>query len=316
MEVLSDIFFNSTFGEEEMKKEKGVVQEEILQCEDDPSDLCHVLLSKAYFGDAGLGRPVLGTEQTVASFTREQILEYISGHYRAERTVVSIAGNIEEDRAIELVKKYFGGAKFKNGAEPKEVKRKINDSSNYAFKIKPIEQANLAIGYPAYKYNDQMSIAASLASNILGGGMSSRLFQVLREELGIVYEVYSTLSEYKDCGKLIIYLGTNPATLDKAVKAVKDILHSLKKDGITQKEFLKGKEQLKTGLVLGAEKSYSIMRAAAVKALMANEEFNIDKTLSKINAVKLEDVNLAIRHMLNDEKACAGYVGKEKFSWA
>ncbi|MCL2630590.1 MAG: insulinase family protein [Firmicutes bacterium] len=311
MEVLADIFFGSVFSAGEIKKEKGVVLEEISKYEDDPSDLCIDILYQGFFGEGSLGRPVLGTRETVSSFTRKQILDFISAHYTPQNTVISLAGNITEEEAIKLTNKYFG-EKFKNTALSAPAPERKFPAVQLSQEQKDIEQAHLVFGFPAYCYNNEMSVASAISANVLGGGMSSRLFRVLREELGIVYEVYASVSEYKTHGMLTVYLGTNPDSLTTAISAVKQILTDIKENGVTEKEFLKGKEQLKTGLVLGSEKSYSIMRASAVRLLLANEEFSLDKAMERINAVTIEKVNKAISQMLIFNEMCAGFVSKTR----
>jgi predicted Zn-dependent peptidase len=312
-EVLADIFFNSVFDKEEIEKEKGVVLEEIAKSEDDPADLCYDLLYSAYFGDTGLGRPILGTVETVNSFTQSDLFSFKNAHYLPKNTIISIAGNVSEQKALEIVKKLFE-PNFKNtNAVQKAVKTEelYDIKSRTVARDKPIEQANIALGFPAYKYNDKMSIAAALVSSILGGGMSSRLFQEIRENLGIAYEVYSSITEYSPVGFFSIFVATNLKQVENAIKAVKDIVCAVKEKGITQKEFLKGKEQLKSGVVLGAERSYSVMRAAA-RALFAGEIFSVDKTLNKIKEVTIEDVQAAANYMLDAENMSVGYVGKSK----
>ncbi|MFA5450056.1 MAG: pitrilysin family protein, partial [Clostridia bacterium] len=183
-DVLSDMFFNATLTEENIQKEKGVILEEISMCEDDPTDLVMTLLSEAYFGNSGLGRSILGTPDTVNSLDANTLREYMAGLYTADNLVLAVAGNINFDAVNALVKKYFEQklSKIKKKAivcEPPDIRPRSLS------KIKPIEQSNIAFAFPSYKYDDRISLSVALLSNVLGGGMSSRLFQKLREELSL-----------------------------------------------------------------------------------------------------------------------------------
>lgn len=310
MEMLSDIFFNATFTHDSIEKEKGVVLEEISMCEDDPADLCMDLLSLAYYGDSGLGRPILGKAETVKSFTADMMRKFISDHYSADNVVITVAGNAEHDRIYKLVEKYFEKP-FVNKTRKESKVTPPDKASRLMTRSKAIEQANIAFAFPAYRYNHDLSLSVSLLSTVLGGGMSSRLFQKLREELGLVYDIYTTQSEYLKEGYFVIYLATNPATAVQAVKAVKEVLNVIKKDGITEREFLKGREQLKSAIVLGAERAASIMRAAGSRALLANKTFDLNERLDDINKITMDNINEVINYIFDFEKASASYVGRE-----
>lgn len=310
MELLSDLFFNATFTDENIEKEKMVVLEEIHGSEDDPSDLCHDLLSAAYFGDSGLGRPILGTEARVQSFTRDDILDYMKRHYTADNTVLSVAGNITLAKLMPLVERYFD-TQFQAKTRAPRPPHKTSKRSRIQTKEKPIEQVNLAYAFPAGKYGAREKQAVSLLANVLGGGMSSRLFQKVREELGLVYDIYAAPFEYQEEGYFTVFLATSPNYVQKAVDAVRDVICALVEEGITAEELYKGKEQIKSGLILGTESSRAVMRAAASRALLLNKTFDIKKEYKKVDALTLEDVNRALRKIFRFEKVAASYVGKK-----
>lgn len=309
MEMLSDIFFHATLTEENIEKEKGVVIEEINMCEDDPADLCLDNLSKAYYGDGGLGSSILGTAETVKSFTPEMIRRYMDEHYTAGNVVIAAAGNIDFNMIKELAIRYFEANFITKGSKKTYLTGDVQ--SRLIPRFKPIEQANLAFAFPSYNYDNDKSLAAALLSNVLGGGMSSRLFQKLREEMALVYDIYATESEYKPDGLFIIYLGTNPASVCKAVTAVRDVILTMISEGITEREFKKGKEQLKSAVVLGAERAISIMRAAGSRAILTNKTFDLDERLDAINNITLDDIKEVVSFIFDFNKVSASYVGKE-----
>ncbi|MDE6850430.1 MAG: insulinase family protein, partial [Clostridia bacterium] len=213
-EILSDLFLNSVFPEEEMKREKGVVVEEISMNEDTPDDLCLDLLSKAFFGSENYGRNILGSKQNVKGFTRADISNYLKARYTTDNIVISMAGNISVELAEELVNKYFGAV-----PASKAEKRPLNVAlqGRNLYKSKDIEQVHVAIAYPSMKRYERLCDATQIMNAVLGGSMSSRLFQTVREELGLAYTVYSYLSTYEQSGALTVYAGVNADSLSQSV---------------------------------------------------------------------------------------------------
>ena len=309
-EILSDIFFNSLFSEENMKNEKGVVIEEINMCNDDPTDICHDQLNLAHFGFTGLGRPILGTIDNVKSFTPEKLREHMGKYYCSDNVVISVAGNIDAQKVQEYIDKYFDSqfdcrVSQKRYLSPKKFNRRFLKT------VKPNEQVNIAFGFPSYKLADSRIPSLYLMGNILGGGMSSRLFQKLREENGLVYDVYATDNEYTKTGMFMIYLAAKPESAERAIRGVKEVLLDIKKNGITPEELQKGKEQLKSSLVFGAEKAVSIMRSNGMRVLISNRVFDINKKLKQIDDITMESVKGVIEDVLNFDNASCSYVGKE-----
>lgn len=309
-EVLSDIFFNSLLSPDNMENEKGVVIEEINMCNDDPTDICHDQMNLAHFGNTGLGRPILGNIDNIKSFTPEVLREYLGRYYCADNVVISVAGNIDAEQVEKFIDKYFEQS-FDCTASEKyaETSRKIY--RRLLKTIKPNEQVNIAFGFPSYKIGDRRIPTLYLLGNILGGGMSSRLFQKLREDNGLVYDVYATDNEYTKSGMFMVYLATKPQTAEKAVTAVKEVLLDIKNNSITEDELIKGKEQLKSSMVFGAEKAVSIMRANGMQALLNDNTFNLGKKLREIDKITMEGVKAVIDDVLDFAKASCSYVGKE-----
>lgn len=308
-EVLSDLMFNSIFDEKELEKEKGVVLEEISMSDDEYSDVCIDMLGEAYFGENSLAKTILGPRENVMKFTRSQIVDYIAQNYSSKSTVISIAGNIDFSSAKEMVAKYVEG-KF-----PTVDKRDWADIAHlttptFLKKFKDIEQSNIAIGMPSINFSNKLDMPLMLVNNMVGGGMSSRLFQEIRENLGLAYNVYTYPSAYINNGVMSIYIGTNPKSVTKAISATAKVIDDIKKNGLSEREIERGIQQLKGSYVLGQESTSALMRVNAKYALFNNELFDIDKKLVEIDAITPAQVNEIIKECFDTTKASVTYVGK------
>lgn len=313
MEVLSDIYFNATFPEDEMEKEKGVVLEEIAMTDDTPDDICLDLLACEYYKGHTLGKTILGPAKNIKGFTKEQLQNYVAKYYVANNTVISVVGNISEEDAISLVEKYFN-ANFDNKKIKKKVVEKHETTSSQVVKTKAINQANVAIAFPCFKIGDDNEIAFRLFNTVFGDGMTSRLFQTIREKQGLVYNIFSMPSSYKNDGYFTIFFATNPENVELAVKEIKNEIINILENGITEKEFERAKIQIKSGLVLGSESTISLMRAYGNAALFRNESFDMDKKIKEIEDCTMDKIKPAIDYVFNFDKVSVSYVGpKNKF---
>ena len=216
-EILADLFLNSAFPEEEMAREKNVIIEEISMNEDTPDDLCLDLLSEAYYGREGYGRNILGTRENVLGFTRADVDRYMKARYTSDNIVISMAGNISVQLAEELAEKYFGGLPATHAD-----KRVIGVSARHRslVKHKDIEQVHIALAWPSVTRDDRLYDAVRIMNSVLGGSMSSRLFQEVREKLGLAYTVYSYNSAYADTGALVGYAGVSAKNYLRSVDRV------------------------------------------------------------------------------------------------
>ncbi len=307
MEMLSDIFFNSTFLPEEIEREKKVVLEEISRDEDDPEDVCNEGLASVFYGESAMGRPILGSPENVEGFTRDDIVTYMNEYYVPSNTVISIAGSFETEDAINLASKYFEN-NFKSSKVAAKPEKSLTHSASFV-KIKPTEQANIAFAFPSYQFGHAKTEVVSLISNVFGGGMSSRLFQNVRERYGLAYDIYSIASANLYNGSFSVFIGTNPKNAEKASNAIRKEIENLKENGITAQEFNKGVEQLKTNVVLGSESSLSLMRANGRYMIMTGEMFDVNKRLKIINSITQQDVDTAIRDIFDFDKVSSSYVG-------
>lgn len=305
-EILSDLFLNSTFPDEEMVREKGVVCEEISMNEDTPDDLCFDLLSSAYYGNSGYGRNILGPAANVKAFTREDIFRYKQERYCPGNIVVSFAGGIDLRTAETLVETYFDMPAAET-FRPREKEISLKHLS--LLRTKPIEQVHIAIGYPSLPREHRLADALQTVNSVLGGSMSSRLFQEVREKLGLAYSVYSYVSAFQECGSLVIYAGVNPASADKAYEEIGKVVAGMRENGITRDEFLRGREQMKSSMLFSQESTPSQMLLYGKYMLFNDQIFDFEGKLDAINAVSEEDVREAIALTFDESQKAVGAVG-------
>ena len=290
--LLSELFLRSTFPEDEMAREKGVVIEEIGMDEDSPEDLCLDLLSRAAFGNDNYGRNILGPRENVEGFTREQLFAYKKERYCPENIVISFAGNIEPAFAEELA----------------DIVRRTGN----IFRQKSIEQAHFAFGFPTVPRDSEDLAAVQVMNAVLGGGMSSRLFKRVREELGLAYSVYSYTSHYKETGMLTVYAGVNPKKAEDAAKAVSAVLAEFKEKGVTEEEFLRGRETLKASNIFSQENTSSQMLVYGKQLLYKNEVYDFEQRMAEISALTREDILRVIAENLDFSAAASACVGNLK----
>ena len=290
-EALSDLFLHATYPEDEMEREKGVVCEEISMNEDTPEDLCMDLLARATYGNDNYGRNILGPASNVQGFTVEDIRRYKEARYCPENIVVSFAGGIDFDTAIALIERYF--ADLPTGKYQKRILN-VNRQANSLVKKKPIEQMHFAVSYPSIPLNHELNLATSIMNNVLGGSMSSRLFQEVREKLGLAYSVYSYTSRYAECGSLMIYAGVNPEKADSAYDAVNRVVKEFAEKGITDEEFLRGKEQMKSSTIFGMESTSSQMLLYGKEMLYNDCLYDIDARFEELKMMKKTAVEEAL----------------------
>ena len=310
VEVLSDIFFNSVFDSVEMGREKGVITEEINMCEDEPEDLCLDLLAESFYGKEGLGKTILGSIANVRKFDRDDIIAYMKKYYTADNVVISIAGNVDIKEAERLAEKYFEG-NFSDG-KCAEQKRYETVSPSHLYKCKHTEQSHISFAIPALPVYDRRSIALGIANAIFGGGMSSRLFQKIREEMGLAYSIYSYISQYKDCGCLEIYAGVNTAERVSAEQAVLEEIVRFAKDGVSEQEFLRGKEQIKSTFIMGQESTASQMLLFGRYLMFLDKCFDFKDRIAAIDSITSDEVNEIIKETFIIDKIATATIGPKR----
>lgn len=281
--------FSSLYSDDEAKKEKGVIVEEINMSEDSPDDVCYDLMMKSFYGEDGYGRTILGPAENVLGFTLENVKDYLSNFYVAENVVISFAGNITLDRAEELVNKYIMPLLSLNKKAPTPKHNTLCLKQNLV-KNKDIEQAHIAMSFPTYNYGDINKINSEIAVGVLGGGMSSRLFRKIREEMGLAYSVYSYASRYKTAGNINIYAGVNSSEYQNAFDEILKLIEDIKKNGVTQEEINKVKTGLKASTVYAQEKPLTLSQFYAAHFLKTQKIYDFEERIKSIESVNLSGV--------------------------
>jgi len=288
LDILSDLVLNPVFDASDIARERGVIMEEIKMDEDNPDYLVHEIFTQNFWKDHPLGKPILGTKETVKRFEREVVLDAYAHRFSPGNIIVSAAGNLDHEQFVELVQGHFSHMKpMPNGfhsAAPKISSRIILRNK------KALEQVQLCIGVPAHPIAHQKRHAGYILNTLLGGGMSSRLFQNIRERQGLAYSIYSDLNPYRDTGCLAVYAGTSLASAAKVVQSVVDEFRKLKKDPVPQEELRRSKAQLKGSLMLSLESSTSRMSNLARQEMYFDRFYDLDELIEKIEAVTSKDL--------------------------
>jgi len=295
LEILADMFFHSTFAKEELEKEKNVVLEEIKMVDDTPDDIVHDMLGEASFGEHPLGYSILGTEETLKTFSEATLRDYIKRHYTADNVVISVAGHIS-DELIDMLKSLFVQVPKRSELPAINKPTFLNGKIN---RQKETEQAHLCLGYQGLPIGHENVYGLVILNNLLGGSMSSRLFQEVREKRGLAYSIYSYHSSYQDTGMLTIYGGTAPHQLDELYEAVSETVAHVKSGAISEQELANGKEQLKGNLMLGLESTNSRMSRNGKNELMLKRHRSLDEIIEDINKVSIEDLCSIAEHIFN-----------------
>ena len=315
IEVLVDMITSATITSVDVDQERQVVLEEIAMRDDDPADIVHEQFSRALYGDAPLGRSILGTVENISSLSRRSIHGFYRKYYTPDRLVIAVAGNIDHASIVKQIRKAFNLGGFDLGGEeipyvPSKVKTKVSHSGGFVKFDKTTEQANLVIGVPGLDRADERRYIQSVFNAALGGGMSSRLFQEVREKRGLVYTVYSFGQQFQDAGMAGVYAGCSPKNLEQVTQVITDVLDEVALNGITEAELVKAKGQVSGGMVLGLEDTSSRMSRIARSELNHGYVPSVSQVLERISAVTLEEVHTLAHHLWSQERLTA-VVGPE-----
>ncbi len=315
IEVLVDMITSATITTIDVDQERQVVLEEIAMRDDDPADIVHEQFSRALFGDAPLGRSILGTVENISSLSRRSIHGFYRKYYSPDRLVIAVAGNIDHASIVKQIRRAFdlGGVDLA-GEEtpyvPPKVKTKVSHTGGYVKFDKTTEQANLVIGVPGLDRGDERRYIQSVFNAALGGGMSSRLFQEVREKRGLVYTVYSFGQQFQDAGMAGVYAGCSPKNLEQVTQVITDVLDEVALNGITEAELAKAKGQVSGGMVLGLEDTSSRMSRIARSEMNHGYVPSVSQVLERISSVTLEEVQALAHHLWSQERLTA-VVGPE-----
>ncbi|WP_446744342.1 M16 family metallopeptidase [Silvibacterium acidisoli] len=308
LNVLSDLVMHPVFASEEIDRERGVILEEIKMDEDNPDYLVHEIFTQSFWKDHPLGKPILGTKKTVGSFERNTLLDFHGSKFLGGNMIFSAAGNIEHDAFVEQVTRRFESLPSGKSVVP-EAPPKASARINMRNK-KSLEQVQLCLGVPAPRMADDSRYVTLILNTVLGGGMSSRLFQTIREERGLAYAIYSDLNPYSDTGSLCVYAGTSS---DKAVKVVDLVMAEfarLKNDPLPEEELRRAKDQLKGNLLLSLESSMSRMSNLARQEMYFQYFFSQQEILDRVEQVTAEQVREAANTLFQPEVVAATLLGR------
>src|SRR5437016_1008375 len=288
VDVLSDLVLNPVFAVEDIGRERGVILEEIKMDEDNPAYLVHEIFTQNFWKDHPLGKPILGTRDTVRKFEQPVVLNSYTQRFAPENLIVSAAGSLDHGRFVELVAKHFQHMKpFKNGFHsqpPKVVPRIVMRNK------KALEQVQICIGVPSYPIAHEKRYASYVLNTLLGGGMSSRLFQNIRERQGLAYAIYSDLNPYRDTGCLSVYAGTSRESAGKVVQSIVSEFRKLKTETVPPEELRRAKDQLKGSLMLSLESSTARMSNLARQGMYFDRFYTLDELIEKIEGVTDEEL--------------------------
>jgi predicted Zn-dependent peptidase len=288
MDVLSDLVLNPTFDAQDISRERGVILEEIKMDEDSPDYLVHEIFTQNFWKDHPLGKPILGTKDSVKRFEREPVLGFYDQRFAPGNLIICAAGNLKHQQFVELVNKHFEHMKpIKNGfhsPQPKIVPRIVMRNK------KALEQVQICVGVPAHSIAHEKRHASYILNTLLGGGMSSRLFQNIRERQGLAYAIYSDLNPYRDTGCLSVYAGTSLESAGKVVQCIVSEFRKLKSENVPAEELRRSKDQLKGSLMLSLESSTARMSSLARQEMYFDRFYSMDELIDKIESVTAEEV--------------------------
>ena len=306
VDLLSDIVLRPAFAAEEIEREKKVILEEIKMVEDTPDDLVHEVFTQHFWEGHPLGRPILGSNETVQALTQDALREYFAGAYVGSNIIVSAAGNIEHAKVKDLIQQAFGAVKREgeplNGTPPNVVPQVIR-------RTKEIEQSHVCLGTSSYPQRHDDRYVSYILNTVLGGSMSSRLFQNVREKRGLAYSVFSGMSAYRDAGNLTIYAGCANDAIEEVVDLCVVELKALKRTPVPESELRRAKDHLKGSLMLSLENTASRMSHLARQEIYFDRHFGLDETLAGVENVTADDVQRVANELFSGQQLAATVVG-------
>jgi predicted Zn-dependent peptidase len=308
LDVLTDLVLNPIFTAPDIERERGVILEEIKMDEDNPDVLVHELFTQAFWKGHPLGWPILGTTHTVAKLDQQNLFDYHSDRFRAGNMVLSAAGHLDHDHFAATIAEKFAslpaGDTLHELAAPQAAAKIVLRNK------KSLEQVQICLGVPAPPITDDSRYASLILNTVLGGGMSSRLFQTIREERGMVYSIYSDLSPYRDTGTFCVYAGTSANKALEVVSLIMTEFAKLKQTLITPEELKRAKDQLKGNMLLGMESSNSRMANLARQEMYFHEFFTVEEVIRRVEAVQAEEVQTMAQRLFDPNRIAVTLLGR------
>ncbi len=334
VDILQDLVQNPKLDPEDLAREQGVVCEEILMMEDSPEELVHELLGRAVYGQSPLSKPILGTQESVRAFGRDDLHTYMQRRYQPQRMVVACAGHFEMPALMDMLNQAFRRAEGKNltGAAGADMPgmdmpgmdipgmempgmdmlpSALAEGRSFTGADKDVEQAHLCLGFPGFATDTAEQFALLVMNNALGGSMSSRLFQRIREEKGLAYSVYSYPTGYSKTGYFALYAGTGEKQGPEVAQLMLEEVRAMRERGMTEAEFTRAKEQLKGSYMLGQESSSARSGAIGRSMLLLGSAREEEDILRRIEAVRMEDVEAILPRVLDESRMAAALVARK-----
>lgn len=306
MDILSDMLLNSKFADVDVEKERQVVLEEISLYEDSPDELIHDLHMNSLWPGHALGRNILGTRETIAAMNRQAIIDYRMRHYVPDNLVIAAAGNLTHEQLVELSQLYWADV---SGKSQTVVDLTPTFVAARLLQEKDIEQLHVCLGTPGVAHDSPQYYASHVLNTILGGGVSSRLFQSIREDRGLAYSVCSYPSSFRDTGLMTIYAGVSPENSREVIEITNAILSDIRLNGVRPDEIKRAKEQLKAGLMFSMESSASRMSRVGRAEISSREYLSPEKLAAKVDAVSLEQMFELAQPLYQPETTCMTALG-------
>jgi predicted Zn-dependent peptidase len=306
LDVLSDLVLNPAFNPDDVEREKKVILEEIKMVEDTPDDLVHELFTQGFWEDHPLGRPILGTRETVESFTADSLRTYFRNTYAPSNLIVSAVGNLEHGAVRRLIDERFGHLRPVSGEareDPPQVAPKV------LIRQKELEQSHICVGTSSYQQDHENRYASYVLNTLLGGSMSSRLFQNVREKRGLAYAVFSGMSAYRDAGSFTIYAGCANEAVSEVVDLVVEEMRGVKREPVPQAELQRAKDHLKGSLMLSLENTASRMSHIARQEIYFERQVGLDETLAGVEQVTTDDVQRVATDLFQNGSMSATVLG-------
>lgn len=310
IEIVFDMLFYSQMKEKDFNTERGVIIEEINMYEDTPDELIHDVFAQKFWEGHPLGIPILGTLETINNLKRDQLYDYYKAHYLPSNMVIAVAGNVDSTKIRDAVEKQTEKIKGQVNSSPLEIPK--NGPSFINLVSKEVEQVQICLGAPGLSYKNENRYVQNIMNSILGGGMSSRLFQSLREERGLAYSVYSYPSSYVDAGLYTIYIGTSPSKLGEFYEALYEQLKQFVANGVSEEEIARTQKLIKSSIFLGLESVMNRMTRLAKSLLMYDEIIPPEEIIARIYAVDSDKVNKLAGQLLKAENFSLAAIGDKE----
>ena len=307
-DVLADMVLEPKFAEDEIDREKSVILEEIRMTQDNPEDLVHELFTQNFWSPHALGKPILGTPETVSAFTRDTLRTWFKQRYAPNNMVITAAGHLTHAQLVDLVSERF--AKGTSASDGRRGSQRPQPAPHVTLRTKhELEQVHICMGVPALPMTDRRRFGVAVLNNVLGGGMSSRLFQNIRERQGLAYAIFSELNSYRDAGALSVYAGTSLDTASQLVRSVLDEFRRLRDEPLSTEELRRAKDHLKGATLLALEGSGQRMNSLARYHMYFKRHFTAQDLIALLESVTVEDVQQLAREFFQPGRMAASVVG-------